>query len=245
MTRSILIASGKGGVGKSTLASRLGCILSEEDDNRVLLVDCDAGLASLDIMLDKTEAIAFNWYDAYLGRCDIHEAVVHSIAGPDLLPAPSVPVPEEALDAVKNAVDALADEYDTVIIDAPAGISAGLIRAARAAKKAIVVATADEVSVKGAAALAKTVREQGVEQCRLLINRYNIKAAQKGKLLTIDDIIDKTFIQLLGIIPEDPDITYSTVTKMINYKSKSSKAFMRVADRIEGKNVPLSISLLK
>ena len=244
MTRSILIASGKGGVGKSTVTSRLGTVLAGKGQ-KVLLVDCDAGLSSLDIMLGVSEEVAFNWYDAYLGRCDLGEAIVHTGSGPDLLPAPYTPIGAEAPDAVKNAVDALADDYDVVIIDAPAGLSAGLDRAARAAKKAIVVATADEVSVKGAAALAKTVTAKGVEQCRLLINRYDVKAAQKGRLLTVDDIIDKTVVQLLGIVPEDPEITYSTVTGKRSEKSKSAKAFARIAERIDGNNVPLNLKLLK
>ena len=243
MTRSILIASGKGGVGKSTVASRLGRLLAEKG-RKTLLVDCDAGLSSLDVMLGAAENVAFNWYDVYLGRCEAAEAVVHTQNGPDLLPAPSFVLPEEAPDAVKNAVDALADDYDVVhrVHDGSRGHTD---RAARAAKKAIVVATADEVSVKGAAALAKTVTEKGVEQCRLLINRYDVKAAKKGKLLTVDDIIDKTVVQLLGIVPEDPEITYSTVTGKRNDKGKSAKAFARVAERIDGNNVPLKLKQLK
>ena len=244
MTRSILIASGKGGVGKSTVACRLGRLLAGQGQ-KVLLVDCDAGLSSLDVMLDVSERVAFNWYDAYLGRCQAREALIRTENGPDLLPAPTAPVPEDAQDAVKNAVEQLADDYDVVFIDAPAGLSAGLTRAARAAKKALVVATADEISVKGAAALDRTVKQCGVEQTRLLINRYRVKAAQKGKLLTVDEIIDKTRVQLLGIIPEDPEITYSSVTRRDKPRSASAKAFSRIAERIEGRNVPLKLNQLK
>lgn len=244
MTRSILIASGKGGVGKSTVACRLGKILAAQGQ-KVLLVDCDAGLSSLDVMLGLTENVAFHWYDAYLGYCETAEAVVHTEDGPDLLPAPTAPLTVDAPDAVKIAVDALAEDYDIVLIDAPAGLTAGMERAAAAAKKAVVVATADEISVKGAAALARSVKKQGVEQCRLLINRYDLNAAQKGKLLSVDDIIDKTVVQLLGIIPEDPEIIYSTVTGQLSEKSKSAKAFRRIAARVSGEEVPLKLSQLK
>ena len=244
MTRSILIASGKGGVGKSTIACRLGIALAEQGQ-RVLLVDCDAGLSSLDVMLDATGDVVYHWYDVYQGNCEASDAVIKTDEGVDLLPAPYSPIGDEAPDGVKNAVDALAEDYDIVLIDAPAGLNAGLKRAAAAAKKAVVVATADEISVKGAAAVARTVKEQGLEQCRLLINRYEVKAAQKGKLLTVDEIIDKTAIQLLGIIPEDREITYSTVTGRYNEKSKSAKAFRRITKRVEGENVPLKLSQLK
>jgi septum site-determining protein MinD len=244
MTRSILIASGKGGVGKSTIATHLGQTLAALGQ-KVLLVDCDAGLSSLDVMLGLSEDVAFNWYDAYEERCDIREAVVGNEHGPDLLPAPHAPIGEAAPDAVKNAVEALSDDYDIVLIDAPAGLSAGLERAAAAAKKAIVVATADDISVKGAAALARLVLAKGVEQCRLLINRYDVKAAKKGKLLTVDEIIDKTFVQLLGIIPEDPEITYSTVTGQYREKCRSAEAFRRIAGRVEGQDVPLKLKQLR
>lgn len=244
MTRSILIASGKGGVGKSTVAAHLGQVLAAQG-KKVLLVDCDAGLSSLDVMLGLSEDVAFNWYDAHEERCGIREAVVGNGKGPDLLPAPHAPIGEDAPDAVKDALEALSDDYDIVLIDAPAGLSAGLERAAAAAKKAIVVATADEISVRGAAALARLLRANGLEQCRLLINRYDLKAAKKGKLLTVDEIIDKTFVQLLGIIPEDPEITYSTVTGRYRDKCPSAGAFRRIAGRVEGENVPLKLKQLR
>lgn len=244
MERSILIASGKGGVGKSTVTARLGTIFAEQG-MKPLLIDCDAGLSSLDIMLNQADNTLFSWYDAYQEKCSPEDAILRIPDGPDLLPAPSYDVKEPALDAVKNVLDAVKHKYDIVLVDAPAGISAGLLRAANAVRQAIVIATADEVSVKGAAALENTVRACGIDQTRLLINRYDLRAAKKGKLLGVDDIIDRTFVQLLGIIPEDKEIVYSTVTKKIDRKSKSYKALSRISDRINGKNVELSLSLLK
>lgn len=244
MKYSVVIASGKGGVGKSTLAARLG-LLYATSGLKTLLIDCDAGLSSLDVMLRCGEQTAFSWYDAYTGRCTPEEAVVHCEAGPDLLPAPSQHLPEEAPDAVKAVLDPIKDNYDIVLVDAPAGISQGLRRAANAVKKAIILATADEVSVKDAAVLEKVVKECGIEQTRLVINRYNVKAAKKGKLLTVDEIIDRTSVQLLGIIPEDSEIMYSTVTGKINVRSKSFRAISRISERIKGENIPLSLSLLK
>lgn len=244
MKRSILIASGKGGVGKSSVAVRLGKIFAESGV-KTLLIDCDAGLGSLDIMLGYANNNVFSWYDAYKGTCSSADAVIHSDTGPDLLPAPHALIPEQAPDAVSKVLGELKDDYDIVIVDAPAGISTGLTRAANAVKQAIIIATADDISVRDAAALDKTVRDCGVRDTRLLINRYELKAAKKGKLLPIDDIIDKTCVQLIGVIPEDKEVVYSVITGKVDPKSKSFKAAARISKRIRGENIPLSLSLLK
>lgn len=245
MTRCILIASGKGGVGKSSITAGLGRIFCSAG-LKTLLIDCDAGLSSLDIMLGLSEGSAFSWHDAYLERCSIYDAIIKNDELPDLLPAPVSPLDEPADQVVKHAAELLRDDYDIILIDAPAGLGRGLLRAAAAAKQLIVVATADEISVKDAAALDREIRKRSdINESRLIINRYDVKAAKKGKLLTIDDIIDKTTVQLIGVVPEDKNIMYSTVTGKTGKKSKSFKALQRISERINGKNVELELSLLK
>ena len=51
------------------------------------------------------------------------------------------------------------------------------------------------------------------ENLRLIINRFDKKAVKQGKLLNIDEIIDKTYIRLLGIIPEEKNLMYASVTE--------------------------------
>ena len=129
-----------------------------------------------------------------------------------------------------------------IFIDAPAGIDDGLERAAIACDKAIFIATADEISVKGAAAAASETEAFGIERenMRLLINRFVKKAALKSNLLNVDGVIDKTGVRLLGIVPEDKKIPYSSVTGVFpGEKSKFLKAVRRISARIDGENVPL------
>ncbi len=244
MPRIIVIASGKGGVGKSTLSAQLGMNFSQQG-TKTLLIDCDAGLSSLDVMLGCCESCVFSWYDISIEQCSFSDALVEINENLFLLPSPKAAVEDENENIIKDILSTEKDNFDIIIIDAPAGLNEGLSRAAAAAEFSIVVATADEISVKGAAAVDKTLRDMGIKQSRLLINRYDIKAAKKGKLLTVDDIINKTFVQLLGIVPEDKNVMYSTVTGEINKKSKFSKAIYRISQRISGKNVELSLSLLK
>ena len=244
MSRTIVIASGKGGVGKSTISTQLGMNFSLEG-KKTLLVDCDAGLSSLDVMLGCAQSCVFSWYDIFSEQCNITDALVQINDNLFLLPSPKNAVEDDNENIVKNILSTIKDDFDMIIIDAPAGLNEGLSRAATAAEFSVVVATADEVSVKAAAAVDKALRDMGIKQSRLLINRYDIKAAKKGKLLTVDDIINKTYVQLLGIVPEDKNVMYSTVTGKIDKKSKFFKAINRISQRISGKNVELSLSLLK
>lgn len=244
MAQTIVIASGKGGVGKSTATAALGRAFAAAG-KKTLLIDCDAGLSSLDVMLGVRDKVLFSWYDAYLGNCSADEAVTEAGEGLFLLTAPGLPLYEEASDAIEKVTAELTDEYDVIVRDAPAGLGAGLMRAAQGAELALIVATADEVSVKGAAAVAELIRKTGIENIRLLINRYDLKAAGKGNLLSVDELIDKSCVRLIGIVPEDKNITYSTVTNVHKANSKSAKAFGRTAARIDGKNVDLILSLLK
>lgn len=242
--RKIVVASGKGGVGKSTLSAQLGKFFAQRGI-KTLLVDCDAGLSSLDVMLNCSDRNVFSWYDVYTQKCEYSDAQIEISENLYLLPSPKTATDDPDHDIV-NSVLAHADEdFEIILIDAPAGLNEGLSRAAAAAQFALVVATADEISVKAAAAVENALTQAGIKQTRLLINRYDIKAAKKGKLLTVDEIINKTFVQLLGIVPEDKNIMYSTVTGEIKQKNKFSKAINRIALRILGENVELSLSLLK
>lgn len=244
MAIRIVTASGKGGVGKSTVCKNLGIQFSKAG-KKVLLADGDAGLSSLDIMLGCSESISLSWYDAALGRCTANEAIYEYSPLIHLLPSPRIPLTEDYQDTLNQIIDQVEELYDVIIIDAPAGLGRGLRRAAGAADRGIVVATADEVSVKGAAAVDNVLRENGITETRLLINRYDLKAAKKGRLLTVDEIIDKTFVQLIGIIPEEENIIYSTVSSKKLKTKRSDSAFNRVSRRILGENAELSLSQLK
>ncbi len=244
MAIRIVTASGKGGVGKSTVCRGIGLCLASSGF-RTLLVDCDAGLSSLDIMLSKTESVNFTWEDIILERCERDDALISITDKLSLLPSPRKTVTDPLNEAFAEMICNFDEQFDYIILDAPAGIGNGLKRAASAAQKGLIIATGDEISVKGAATVSRTLTENGIAENRLIINRYDIKAAKKGNLLNIDDIIDKTVVQLIGIIPEDKNLQYSSVSEKPLKTKKSDNAFERIAGRIVGSNVELRLSQLK
>lgn len=77
MDNVIVVASGKGGTGKSTVCICLSVALVKQG-KRVLLIDCDCGMRGLDIMLDMEQDIIFDASDAVCGNCTFGEAVYKS-----------------------------------------------------------------------------------------------------------------------------------------------------------------------
>ncbi len=247
MTEKILIASGKGGVGKSTVAAFLGMMLASRG-KKVLLIDSDTGLGALDILLGVSDRVINTWNDAASENCSTKDAVLSVSENLYLMPSPRF-YPEDISDnTFKKITDELENDYDIILIDASAGIDDNLRRCAYACDRAVFVATADEVSVRCAASAANEALKFGIdcENMRIVINRYRKKAAIKSKLLNIDGVIDKTGISLLGILPEDKNVPFMSVTNVLpSKKSVFVTAVSRIADRIEGKIVPLDLKKFK
>ncbi|MBE6791618.1 MAG: septum site-determining protein MinD [Ruminococcaceae bacterium] len=244
MAIRIITASGKGGVGKSTICKGLALQFSDAG-KKTLLVDCDAGLSSLDVMLGVSHLVNFTWSDILSDRCETKDALLKVSEKLTFLPSPKEALTEDYFDQFSGLIKELDEKYEIIILDAPAGLGRGLQRAAKAASHALIVATADEVSVKGAEKVNALLQKEGITQSRLLINRYDIKAAKKGKLLTVDEIIDKTLVQLIGIVPDDKNIVYSTVSEKPLKTKRSAKAFSRISARILGEKKELTLKQLK
>ena len=247
MAEKILIASGKGGVGKSTITSFLGKTIADSG-KKVLLIDSDTGLGALDIMLSVADKKMNTWTDVSDGNCNMENAIIQISENLYLLPSPSNYPDSIDEDVFVKITKECENDFDMIFIDASAGIDENLKRAAKSCDRAIFIATADEISVKCAAAAAAEAEKFGIDRAdmRLVINRFVKKAAMKEKLLNVDGVIDKSGVRLLGIIPEDKKIPYSSVTSVLPAKKSSfCKAIRRITDRIDGKNIPLSLKELK
>ena len=137
-----VITSGKGGVGKSTLTTGLGLALVRRG-RRVLLIDGDAGLSSLDHMLGVSERQVFNIADMAAGEADPSQAIYPCewAEGLFLLPAPGREEDIVSPEIMKRMVSVLSRYYDHVLIDCPAGVGSGFMSAVASAQRALVVST--------------------------------------------------------------------------------------------------------
>lgn len=238
MAEKIVIASGKGGVGKTSICVGLGKALSKLGF-RVLLIDCDC-LRSLDLLTGVTEKMVYNFGDVIFGRCDFEQAVYEN---EDL----SIMTCPESYENISDysmtwLVRKNEHNYDYILLDAPAGIDRGLHLALAVADRAIVVSTPDLVCVRSACIAGREIEKAGVDNVRLIINRVLKKDIVKGRLLNFDSVIDSTQIQLIGIVPEDPKIRLGSMGRVIYKKGQVSyKALTNIAKRIAGKNAALKV----
>lgn len=244
MSEIYVVVSGKGGVGKSSMTALLGRAFAQRG-KKALLIDCDIGLRSLDIILDVQDKVLFSWGDIVEELCDPEQAVIQQ-EGLYLLAAPARLPRDFGPAELRGFAGDCAEKFgcDYVFIDAGAGIADNAMLAMGAADKALIVSTPDNVCVRSVAAAADKLFELGMdpENVRLIINRFDKKSAISGKMLNVDDVIDSTGVQLIGAVPDDEAIELCLHRGMSLPKSSEAfKAAARIAGRIDGEEIKLRI----
>lgn len=235
-----VVTSGKGGVGKSTVSVGLACALADRGQ-RVLVIDTDAGLRSLDHMLGIGEQAVYDLSDIFARRQEPSAVIVESPLCPNVfvLPAPPSPNGMSTPEEMTYLCRGLAENFDTVLIDCPAGIGRGFELAVAAADRAILVTTPDPVAARDVY-IASTLLDKRDISYKMIINRLRPKAVTKGLMPDIDAVMDEAQVPLLGVIPEDEAVTVSTA-KGVRFPKKcaASLAFSNIAARFLGEAVPL------
>ncbi len=243
MAHILTVLSGKGGVGKSTLCVNIAMSLSQ-NGKRVLLIDGDISLRSLDMLLGLDGMVLYDWSDVLEDRCDADKARLFFDDNLQLLPAPLEHPENLNTETFKALLSQYSENYDYIIIDSPAGIGELPLIYAECADNCIIVATPDNVSARSACVAGTELVKAGINDNRLflIINRFDSFAVRTSKYLNIDEIINITYLQLLGIIPEDKRIMYTSVKDIELPKSCKAKiCFNNIAGRIMGKEIPLNL----
>ncbi len=241
MNQICVVTSGKGGAGKSTVTAGLGYALARLS-GRVLLIDADAGLRSLDLMLGVGSSTMFDLSDVFAGRCEPVKAVYPSPVFQNVF-VMSAPIRLEEMcsaEDMRRLCGGFKHYYDWVIIDCPAGIGKGFETAVAAAERALVVTTPDMVCARDAQIVARLLEERHLHS-RLLINRLRSGKVMDGSMPDVDEIIDTAGVQLLGIIPEDEAVAVANANgRPLPADCNAALCFSNIARRYIGENVPLA-----
>ncbi len=245
MGELIAAVSGKGGTGKTSIVAGVACALARAG-KRVLCIDCDIGLRNLDISLGLSELCPLSFLDVCEGGYPLSQAAVHpQFPTLHFLTAPMNCPPERIpLDSFGAFLTEARRSFDYILLDAPAGVDAGFKLASCFADRCILVTGPGPAAVRDAARAGQVLELMGKGNIRLIVNRVNPRLI-RAMATTIDDVMDTAGLPLLGIVPEDKNVTLSAVFNqpLLCYKPRSaaSKACARIARRIMGLPEPISI----
>ena len=242
MSTAIVITSGKGGTGKTSLTGGVASCLAALG-HRVLCIDMDIGLRNLDLNLGLSDRAVMDFTDVLAGRCSLERAAVPhpEIQGLSLLTAP-VNLPGAPLDegAMKALLHQARERYDYILMDSPAGLGEGFRLACCGADRAVVVSTTDASALRDAQRTVFLLRET-VPRIHLVVNRVQPRLLRRLHT-TIDDAMDTAGLPLLGIVPEDPQVLLcaNQGRPLILQASRgAATAYLNIARRLLGQRVPL------
>lgn len=244
MSRIIVITSGKGGVGKTTSTANLGMALAQRG-RRVALVDADFGLRNLDLLLGLENRIVYTAVEVIAGQCRLEQALVKDKRQPKLvlLPAAQNRMKDAVSpDQMRQVVEALAQEYDYVLIDSPAGIESGFQNAIAAAREALIVSTPEIAAVRDADRVVGLLEAHGVKKINLIVNRLRPEMVEANDMMSVEDVREILAIDLIGVIPDDEKVIVSTnrgePLVLSENKTLAGSAFDNIARRLEGEKIP-------
>lgn len=240
----IVVTSGKGGVGKTTVVANIGTGLAAAG-KRIALVDADIGLRNLDVVIGLENRIVYDIVDVVEGRADIKKALIRDkrVEGLSLLPA-SQTRDKTAVnpDQMRWLCEQLKEEFDFVLIDCPAGIEQGFQNAVAGADRAIIVSVPEVSALRDADKIVGLLETAGLTNPYLIVNRIRMDMVRRGDMLDVTDMTDILGLQVkvLGIVPDDQSIIVSTnrgEPAVLDPKSRAGEAFRNITRRLLGEEV--------
>ncbi len=244
MGRIFALMSGKGGVGKSTLAAALAECYARRD-MRTVLLDGDIGLRCADLMLGMQDRVIYDLGDLAEKSCAMEQALVRHpklpslflVAAPQMLSASDLKRKD-----LGRIITRLSEKADMLIIDAPAGIGRGLKNLLGAAAEPVIVATPDDVCLRDAEKLNMLLTQQEEPRPVLAVNRVNRKLVRLGEMRTPAQLAAILDMPLIGAVPDSPKVYRA----LLNHKgamhcgdAKVASAIEHMSARLIGEDVPL------
>ena len=244
MGELIAVLSGKGGTGKTSVCAGVATALARMG-HRVLAVDCDMGLQNLDISLALSDCGALSFVDVCEGGYRLEQAATHHLfPALSFLTAPLNRTAESVdPEGFRNMVRTAKSQFDYIFLDAPAGIDAGFELAAKHADRCLIVTGADPAAIRDAARAAQRLELMGKTDVRLVVNRVSRRLFSTMSV-TVDDVMDNAGLPLIGVVPEDQNVTLAAAfgRPLIAYTNRgAAKACEAIAKRLEGRHIPLSL----
>lgn len=191
----VSITSGKGGVGKTFITTNLAATLARQG-KKVLVADCDLGLANIDVMLGINPELTLK--DVVFGNKHLRDVIVPTKGGFDLIPASSgvremAQLLFEKIQIIKDMMLEIED-YDLILLDTGAGIAEVVLQFNLLAGKNIVVINRELTSLTDAYAMVKVMYQVfGKQSFSIIAN--NVSTEKDGAVIFKNiDTISRRFL---------------------------------------------------
>lgn len=251
MARIIVITSGKGGVGKTTTSAALAMGLAQRG-KRTVVIDFDVGLRNLDLIMGCERRVVYDFINVINGEANLNQALIRDKRCDHLYVLPASQTRDkDALtkDGVERVLTELAEGYDFIVCDSPAGIEHGANMAMYFADDAIVVTNPEVSSVRdsdrmlGILSSRSRRAENGQEPISeyLLLTRYDPERVVNGEMLSVDDVQEILSLTLLGVVPESKAVLNASnagVPVVLDRESDAGQAYNDMVSRYLGEDVP-------
>jgi flagellar biosynthesis protein FlhG len=252
-TLSVAVVSGKGGVGKTNLALNLGFALHRAG-HPVLLMDCDLGLANLDVLLGL--APEKNLQDLLQPGVESRDVVAAiEEGGFDFLPSASgapelIDLDEDLRGLLFDKLTSILGQYDYLVMDLGAGISRTVLSFAAMAQERLVVITPEPTSLTDGYALIKVLKnEYQVERFHVTVNMADSRAQGEKSFERLAAACKRFLgldLEFLGAVRNDPAVVQAVIrqTPLLKYAptSNAGKDILNLAvklKRLRDKALPL------
>lgn len=239
---TVAIASGKGGTGKSFLATSLAVLLHQKG-LRTTLVDCDFGMACDHLLLGVKPTVTLQHLLA--GQATLEQALVATSVGPRLLPGASgvrrlaTPSDKELL-AFARELGVLAQREDLLLLDCGAGIGSATVLTMLAADHVVLVTQPEIAALVDAYAMIKSLAQLRKDaQCFIVVNR----ALQPGRgelaFQRLTEVARQHVgvrLHYLGELPDDPSVMQHRLGQLplvaVDAAAPMSRALAGMAERL-------------
>jgi len=208
MNRIITVTSGKGGVGKTSVAVNLACQLAERGQ-KVCLLDADWGLANVNVMLRLQPRYTLK--DLILSDVPLQQVLIHDCNGFDIIPGSSgtewmTALDPQQLHKLASSLSNLQD-YDFILIDSSSGIARSVLSFAIASPEVLLVMTPDPTSLTDAYAMLKLLTaEKYSGRIQVIVNHCRNRTVGRhtyDKFREVSNFYLGLKLPLLGVVQDD------------------------------------------
>jgi septum site-determining protein MinD len=211
VAKIIVVTSGKGGVGKTTTSAAFAAALAMQN-HKTVVIDFDVGLRNLDLVMGCERRVVYDFVNLIQGESTLSQTLIKDKRLDNLYVLPASQTRDKdalSLEGVERVLNELAETFEFIICDSPAGIEHGAQMALYFAEEAIIVTNPEVSSVRDSDRIigilqskSRVAAQGGSVKEHLLLTRYNPERVERGEMLSVTDVEDILAIPLLGVIPE-------------------------------------------